>query len=327
MRLFPDMNSFKFELCDFLFISIHIYLFTMLCSQSNNPKNVSRLKNAGLLRTSTITIGLGEHGYMVRQDASDPDWLSLETWITLLPYLAFYLTFSCSLRIMLPSKYGKFGQVMRIVFCLMFLLYYVGLALVVDLFVLIGLGISLGFLFRGRQLFIWLIFCGILGYSNDLLHSSLFQRHLFQHPTADLSSMFSLIYSAHYLSVLRAISVALTVAELYRQCPEPLCQTELNSKSKTYGWNLLDVMEYAFYPYTFFMGPLITFEDWLSYVRKRPSNQSIQIATLTGRIRLLTWHSILFRAGRMICCVCRSGTVPHRRRSFYPQRLPGGQLC
>ncbi|KAA3676147.1 uncharacterized protein DEA37_0011996 [Paragonimus westermani] len=205
MRLFPGMNSFKCELSAFLFISIHICLFTMLCSQSNSPKNVSRLKNAGLLRTSTIPIGLGEHGYVVRQDASDPDWLSLETWITLLPYLAFYLTFSCSLRIILPNKYGKFGQVMRIVFCLIFFLYYVGLALVVDLFLLIGLGLSLGFLIRRRQLFIWLVFCGILGYSNDLLHSSLFQ------------------------------------------------------------------------------------------------NQSIQIANLTGRIRLLTWHSILFRAGRMIC--------------------------
>ncbi|KAF7256159.1 hypothetical protein EG68_06633 [Paragonimus skrjabini miyazakii] len=287
MRLFPEMSRFKLELSDFLFFSIHIFLFIMLCSQSNNPRNVSRLKNAGLLRTSTIPIGFGKHSY--------------STWIILLPYLVFYLIFSCFLRIILPSNYGKFEQVMRIVFCLVFVLYYVGLALVVDLFVLIGLGILLGFLFCRKQLFIWLIFCGILGYSNDLLHSSLFQRHLFQHPIADLSSMFSLIYSAHYLSVLRAISVALTVAELYCQSPESFCHTELNNKSKTHGWNLLDVMEYTFYPYTFFIGPLTTFDDWLSHVWKRPSNRSLRIANLTGRIRLLTCHSILFRAGRLMC--------------------------
>ncbi|KAF5400202.1 hypothetical protein PHET_06653 [Paragonimus heterotremus] len=295
------MSRLKFELGDFLFISIHIFLVLMLCSQSNNPKNVSRLKNAGLLRTSTIPSVFGKQGYTVRQDTSDPDWLLLETWIILLPYLVFYLIFSCSLSIILPNDCGRFGQVTRIVFCVVFLLYYVGLALVVDLFVLFALGILLGFLFCRKQLFIWLIFCGILGYSNDLLHSPLFQRHLFQHPIADLSSVFSLIYSAHYLSVLRAISVALTVAELYCQCPKSFCHTEPNSKSKTYGWNLLDVMEYVFYPYTFFIGPLTTFDDWLSHVCKRPSNQSIRIANLTGRIRLLTCYSILFRAGRLMC--------------------------
>ncbi|KAF6775441.1 hypothetical protein AHF37_05094, partial [Paragonimus kellicotti] len=168
VRLFPDMNRFKLGLSDFLFVSIHIFLFIMLCSQSNNPKNVLRLKNSGLLRTSTIPSVFDEHSYTVRQDASDPDWLLLETWILLSCSLPlFYLSFSWLVRIILPNNYRKLEQIMRIVFCLVFLLYYVGLALVVDLFILIGLGVLLGFLFHRRQLFIWLFFCGILGYSND----------------------------------------------------------------------------------------------------------------------------------------------------------------
>ncbi|CAI2737484.1 unnamed protein product, partial [Dicrocoelium dendriticum] len=71
--------------------------------------------------------------------------------------------------------------------------------------------------------------------------------------------MFSSIKSAHMNCLLRAGSVALT---LYTTCAT-------SSSNAPFGnvtlHALIDSLEYALLPYTFYFGPLITYEDWITY--------------------------------------------------------------
>lgn len=146
----------------------------------------------------------------------------------------------------------------------------------------------LGHILREHRLLI-AVLIGLIMFFLDEILSLIFKRGF---PSSS-PVMFSVIKSAHLTCYLRAGSVALTACTIFKTSSK-------RAFDKTTLRVLVDSLEYALLPYTFYFGPLITYEDWLTYRSRKITVQGITRAKQTGRLRPLTWSSLLGRAGRLI---------------------------
>ncbi|OON22397.1 hypothetical protein X801_01703, partial [Opisthorchis viverrini] len=188
--------------------------------------------------------------------------------------------------------------IFRTVVSNLLVLHFVGILLVVDALVLTVLFAILGISFRGKRFIIW-IFTPVLFLAFDYLTDSRYYRQLLTRFVPESHAVGALVYSAHFLILLRSLSVALCLAEESHRISDGTLEHVRITPFRLWK-TLWTVLEYAFYPYSFFFGPIVPFQDWLDFQDGKTNPSCIRFAKLTGRIRPLTVCSLLGRAIRLI---------------------------
>ncbi|GAA56399.1 protein-cysteine N-palmitoyltransferase Rasp [Clonorchis sinensis] len=189
--------------------------------------------------------------------------------------------------------------ILRTVASSLLVLHFVGILLVADALVLTVLFTVLGVSFRGKRYIIWIL-TPVLFLAFDYLTDSRYYRQLLTRFVPESHAVGALVYSAHFLILLRSVSVALCLADESHRISDGALEHGRIAPFRLWK-TLWIVLEYAFYPYSFFFGPIIPFQDWLDFQDGETNPSCIRFAKLTGRIRPLTICSLLGRAVRLIC--------------------------
>ncbi|TGZ70630.1 hypothetical protein CRM22_003094 [Opisthorchis felineus] len=193
-----------------IFFTLEAFLLIQLHRASSNPKNRLRLQSYGFLRAATGRLFTSFPTALLR-DESDSDWDSLNRWVTYLPFYALYLVYSCSLEFILKN-HSLIKCILRTVASSLLVLRFVGILLVADVLVLTVLFTVLGISFRGKRFIFWIL-TSVLFLAFDYLTDSQYYQQLLTRFVPESHAVGALVYSAHFLILLRSVSVAWCLAD------------------------------------------------------------------------------------------------------------------
>ncbi|CAL8078907.1 unnamed protein product [Calicophoron daubneyi] len=226
-------------------------------------------------------------------------------WLQNSGYILIFMLFSACLDLITDFKAIP---CLRVAASVLLIWKILGGCFALDVLVITGSFSLVGVLIHKLKVFIWVFSIAVLLVVDKILEHRSVKGFILN--TSYLTrEQYLLAYPAYFMVVMRGISVALTVADEFSGKSTALSGSPSGNKLATSEspkiWvNFIDILEYAFYPYTIVFGPLVIYSDWKTYVQRKSGAVPVNSTRSLGFYRQLCCSHLLWRALRLFVWIC-----------------------